>query len=65
MPFLGVLSPIALKSVEDPAPLRAISEFGGQIPVDLKANADFDESRSRPDHETFLRFKLSIISRAQ
>jgi len=29
MPLLGVLSPIALKPVEDPAPLRAISEFGG------------------------------------
>jgi hypothetical protein len=29
MPLLSVLSPIALKSVEDPAPLRAISEFGG------------------------------------
>jgi len=34
------------------------SEFGGQIPVDLKADADFDESRSRPDHETFLLFQF-------
>jgi hypothetical protein len=57
--------PIALRSVEDPARCGEISEFGGQIPVDLKADADFDESRSRPDHYTFLRFKLSIVSGAK
>lgn len=31
-------------------------ELGGQVAIDLKADADFHESRSCPNHETFLRF---------
>jgi hypothetical protein len=31
-------------------------ELGGQVAIDLKADADFHESGGCPNHETFLRF---------
>jgi hypothetical protein len=33
-------------------------ELGGQVAVDLKADADFHESGGCPNHETFLRFSI-------
>jgi hypothetical protein len=33
-------------------------ELGGQVAVDLKADADFNESGGCPNHETFLRFSI-------
>ena len=33
-------------------------ELGGQVAIDLKADADFHESGGCPNHETFLRFSI-------
>jgi len=41
--------------------VSGLSELGGQVAIDLKADADFHESGGCPKHETFLRF--SIIGR--
>ena len=52
-----------LKSIDvgGPAPLEPTSEFGGQIAVDLEADADFYKNRSRPGHETFLHFSIGRV----
>jgi hypothetical protein len=34
-------------------------ELGGQVAIDLKADADFHESGGCPNHETFLRFSIT------
>jgi hypothetical protein len=47
---------------DSPKSLGRILQLGWQIPVDLKADADFDESGSRPDHETFLQFLLNYVT---
>jgi hypothetical protein len=33
-------------------------ELGGQVAIDLKADADFHESGGCPKHEAFLRFSI-------
>jgi hypothetical protein len=33
-------------------------ELGGQVAIDLKADADFHERGGCPNHETFLRFSI-------
>jgi hypothetical protein len=40
-------------------------ELGRQIPVDLKADANFDKSRSCPDHKTFLPVSVRLFHRSK
>jgi hypothetical protein len=40
-----------------------VSRPKGGLPVDLKADADFDKSRRLPNHETFLRFEFDMSTK--
>ena len=42
--------------------IAPILEFGWQIPVDLKTNANLDKGRSRPDHK-LAPISVSIVRR--